>query len=204
MHSINRKQLVALGIAIAVILLMIEAWVPPPAHEVHSIGGTAVNAVAYPPPALTLDSDFTWWPGPATESLSSVACMHLRAPRLPCGRADVAAEYPNLVQGDHTLYFVWSGCVDWYGAGPVIPWAGSNVEYFASTRTLVLHCYVGTGLLYVPDRVFGSRSQLTYTLLAIPTTPIGAGALHIREDDRLEHLVGDQSTEYDLATATVN
>jgi hypothetical protein len=202
MTAINRKQLFGLGVALIAILLMIEAWVAPPAHPVHSFGGSDIKASAYTEP-IQQDADFYWKAGPAVESLSSIRCSHFTG-KPTCGPADIAFQFPGLQQAAHTLYYVWTGCVAWTGAGPVIPWAGYNIEYFASSRTLVLHCYIGTGVLYFPDRLFGSVAQQSGTLLAIPTAAMGSGALRIDEDDRMEHLVGDSSNEYELTTATID
>lgn len=208
MDSINRKQLVLLGIALLFVLFLVEAAVAPPAHAVHSIGGVAVNAAAYAPredpTEASSDAVIAWDAGPPTESLGDVKCHRFALGQPPCTPADISSHFPNLHQADHTLYYVWTGCVDWSGAGRVIPWAGSNIEYFPSSRTLVLHCFVGTGLIYFPEQLFGAPARRLGVLLAIPTSGIGAGRLDIREDDRLEHLVGDTSNEYLLATATIS
>ncbi len=110
---------------------------------------------------------------------------------------------PGLKQSSRTLYVVWSGCVDWSGAGAVIPWEGYNVEWVSSNRTLLLHCYTAKPWLYFPDRVYGAAAINPGALLAIPTSAMGSGDISIEEDDRLEHLVGDQSTVVQLATATI-
>jgi hypothetical protein len=185
---------------LVVLVALADAFIAPPAHDVHSVGGSSVQLSAY-------DSTSTvWWmTGPPTQSLPSVKCLDIGPNgRAPCAASDLASAFPTLQQTKNTLYFVWSGCVDWSGSGAVIPWAGYNAEFTASTRTVVLHCYLGTPWIYTPERLFGSRvAGGLNLLLAIPTSDLGAGSLQIREDDRLEHLIGDQSTEYELATATI-
>lgn len=202
MESINRKQLIGGLIALVAVLLGVEAWVPPPAHAVHSIGGTAVDATSYTPSQVAND-DFGWQTGPPSESLNDIECVHIST-RERCGPADISRRFPGLRQTAHTLYYAWIGCVVWSGVGPIIPWAGYNVEYFAASRTLVLHCYVGTGLLYLPDRVSGFAAAPVGVLLTIPTSAIGPGHLEVHEDDRLEHLIGDTDSEYRLATAAIS
>lgn len=41
-------------------------------------------------------------------------------------------------------------------------------------------------------------------LLVVPTSGIPAGNLNVIEDDRVEHLLGDDSTESELGTATIS
>ena len=198
MSAINRKQLIGLGIALVIVLLLVVAFVAPSGHEVHSPGGTSVTAAAYPS-----TDQLAWEPSGPSQSLGDMKCRDFAGGRSPCTREQIASAFPQLAQSDHTLYYVWSGCIDWSGAGAVIPWEGHNIEYFESSRTLLVHCYIGTAYVYRPETFFGVAGEFAGTLLAIPTSGIGSGSLQIREDDRLEHLVGDQSTEYDLATATI-
>ena len=203
--KLSRKRGVAIALTVLAIFLVADAFVPPPAHDVHSLGASRVSVSAYQPAISSADRvDFWWQPGPATDSLSDIKCTHIRDPQRPCTAPDVATEFPNLHQTDRTLYYVWTGCIEWSGHGAIIPWDGYNVEYFASSRTLVLHCYIGVGWVYFPERLFGMASLPRYILLAIPTSAMGSGRVSIREDDRLEHLAGDWSTEYDLATATIS
>jgi hypothetical protein len=180
------------AVALLAIFVLADAFVSPPGHEVHSSGGVGIGVQAYPG-----NQHEYWRPGNPTPTLADVKCT--TEPINP----DQRCSAPGLSQQDHTLYYVWSGCVQWSGAGAIIPWSGFNVEYFASTRTLVLHCYVGTPWVYFPERLYGVAAISPMVLLAIPTSAIGGGPIAIHEDDRLEHLVGDQSSEYPLATATI-
>jgi hypothetical protein len=40
--------------------------------------------------------------------------------------------------------------------------------------------------------------------VAVPTSSFQHGTVRIVEDDRLEHLLGDQSTEFQLATVAIS
>lgn len=195
----TRKRIVLVGSALVAMLLLGDAFVAPPVHAVHSPGAMDVNVTTIGP-----DRSVIWLPGRPTETLAEVKCD----PGSPTGRVGgcdptAAANALNMRQTDHTLYLVWSGCAEWTGAGEVIPWQGHNIEYLASSRTLVFHCYVAKPWVYQPERLYGSIAVPFNVLVAIPTSSMGAGQLTIEEDDRLEHLVGDQSTETHLATTTI-
>src|SRR6266581_5523605 len=58
--------------------------------------------------------------------------------------------------------------------------------------------------LYTPEYVYGLVALPRYLLAAVSTSEMTAGAITIIEDDHLEHLVGDQTDEYQLATATIS
>jgi hypothetical protein len=197
--SITRKQIIGLGLALAFALLVVDLLVGPPAHDVHSFGADAVTVASYPSDS---HSAFYWQKGPAAENLAAVMCEYRRAGSGPCTASDIASRFPELKQADHTVYYVWPGCSAWntlYGYG-----FGHNFEYFAPSRTLVVHCYMATGWLYVKPAPGYVQAGYAPVLLAIPTTSIRSGILHIDEDDRLEHWTGDLSTEYELTTATIS
>jgi len=139
-------------------------------------------------------------------NLADIACSTQSPYRSDptCNASTVTQYFPNLKQSPQTLYMVWAGCIDWSGAGVIIPWQGYNVEYFPSNRQLVFHCYTAKPWVYLPDRLMGVAAFPTLALYAVPTAAMGAGSLSIVEDDRLEHLMGDQSTEFQLATATLS
>ncbi len=164
-----------------------------------SIGGDAVTVAAYPSDS---GSAFYWQSGQAAENFGKITCEYWRAGAGPCTASDIASRFPQPKQSDHTLYYVWSGCSAWntlYGYQ-----SGHNFEYFASARTLVVHCYMATGWLYVKPAPGYVEAGYAPALLAVPTTSIGSGILHIEEDDRLEHWTGDLSTEYELTSATIS
>ena len=191
--------MIGVGVALALGLLVVDLLVGPPAHDVHSIGSDAVTVAAYPSDP---GSAFYWQRGQAAETLAMITCEYQRAGAGPCTASDIVSRFPQLKQSVQTLYYVWSGCSAWnrlYGYG-----SGRNFEYFASDRTLVVHCYMATGWLYVAPAPGYVEQGYAPVLLAIQTTAMGHGILHIQEDDRLEHWTGDWSTEYELATATIS
>ena len=68
----------------------------------------------------------------------------------------------------------------------------------------MLHCYVAEPWITIHRTEFGVAAQSTENLLVVPASSMGHGTIQIVEDDRLEHLVGDQSTESTYATATIS
>jgi hypothetical protein len=47
------------------------------------------------------------------------------------------------------------------------------------------------------------RASPTQVLLAIPTSSMGAGDIKVSEEDRLERWFGDESTTFQIGTATI-
>ena len=197
--TLTRGRVIAVTVVLVAIFLFAEAFVAPAsAHEVRSPSATAVQADHY-----TSTHAVFWQPGPPSESLANMSCTWIYAVGGPCTGAYVTSDFPGLHQTDHTLYYVWTGCIDWHGSGPKIDYRGFNIEYFAASRTLVIHCYAPTGWINFPLGIMGI-GPVTWVLLAIPTSDFGAGRLLIQEDDRLEHFVGETSTQFDLTTATIS
>jgi len=187
----RRRAVLGAGAAL-VIFLLADAFVEPPAHDVHSPGGTPVH-VSFFDAAQTL----FWKPGPPSESLSDMRCVYVQASSPPtCNGATVAGQFPQVAQTPRTLYLLWPRCFS-FGTG-----RGLNVEYLHSTRSLVIHCYTARPLLYATGPP-GANAALTWSLLSVPTESIGPGSLTIEEDDRIEHLIGDQSDEYLIEMATI-
>lgn len=50
----------------------------------------------------------------------------------------------------------------------------------------------------------GAFAEQPGAILVIPTESFLIGTVNIVEDDRIEHLVGDWSTEYPVATAPIS
>jgi hypothetical protein len=200
-EAITRKQLLGLGIAVILALMVVDGLVAPPAHDVHSIGATAVAPTIFRAQPNTYFGFHLLVVEP-TERLADLTCAanQAGAQAEPCTAEELSRLFPTLRQTDHTLYYVWSGC-RYPGRGSGY---GYNFEYLATGRTLVLHCYMATGWLYVKpgpgDRAEGYQPQL----LAIATASMGRGDLHFHEDDRLEHLAGDLSNEYDVGTVSIS
>lgn len=192
--KLNRGSRVSLAVALVVIFLLVVVFLPPPsAHEVHTDGGTTVKIGGYP----SNDSVY-WQPGPPSQSLADMRCFWRTQPAGQCSTA-----FPGLRQTEHTLYWVWTGCIRFTGRGPEIDWTGFNTEYFAADRTLVVHCYTATGWVNFPGGAMG-MATVTWVLLVVPTSDIGPGKLRLQEDDRFEHLLGENSHQFDLVTVQVS
>jgi hypothetical protein len=123
---------------------------------------------------------------------------------MPCPDDIARTYFASVNQTPNTLYLLWTGCVTWHGSGAITEWQGYNLEYFPSGRRLVIHCYAAERWLTHHQTLFGMAAIPRASLLVIPTSPLGVGTVQIVEDDRLEHLVGDWTTEYPLATATID
>jgi hypothetical protein len=195
----RRRRIVWLAIGAAVVLVLAVAFVPPPAHDVHSLGAAAVRVAAF-------DSGATlqWVSGQPSQSLADIKCL-VRSLQIAtsCDDTRLSNYYPRLTQKPQTLYFVWPHC-SWIENGGAIESQGFNLEYFSSSRTLTIHCFAAKPWLFVNQSGSGAAPSPLFTLLAVPTVSIGAGSIAIREDDRLEHLIGDQSTEFQVATANIS
>jgi hypothetical protein len=191
-------------VPLAVVMLGASLFIAPPPHPVHSSGATELQVTLFTsqPPNPPLYARVT-----ASESLDVMECgLWRRGSSLPCDPADPSWRiFPTAAQKPHTLYLLWYGCLDWSGAGPIIPWQGFNFEYLPGSRTVVAHCYKAAPYLYLPDRLYGVAAIPPYQLYAMPDDSFGSGTVTIQEDDRLEHLVGDQSlSQFRLASASVS
>jgi hypothetical protein len=199
----TRKRIVWLTVVVVIFLLMVEAFVRPPAHEVHMPGDIAVKAtlVVSSPPAYNYPLLLP------TQSLEAIRC-HLWRSRVrpvtttatcPDSAALAGMFFPSLTQSPKTLYFPWPRCPGtWTG------WDGFNLEYRSSSRTLVLHCYLAAPWIWRQPMRSDAIAEQPAAILVIPTESFLIGTVNIVEDDRIEHLVGDWSTEYPLATATIS
>jgi hypothetical protein len=195
----SRRRAVLLGVGAAVLIfLLADAFIAPPAHDVHSPGGIPAKVMFF-----ESDQNVWWDPTPPSQSLADMKCgAPSRA--TTCDASVVATDFPNLTQTPQTLYLVWAHCSDWSGHGEITPWDGSNIEYVPSSRQLVIHCYRAKPWLYAHQYLYGVAGTGRWALLSVSTAGIGTGTITILEDDHLEHLVGDQSDEYQLATATIS
>jgi hypothetical protein len=195
----RRRRIVRLVIGAAVVLVLADAFVPPPAHEVHSLDADAVRVAAFDSSAMV-----QWLPGQPSQTLADVNCF-TRSLQINtrCDENWLSDYFPGLTQNPQTLYLVWPHCV-WFENGSRFNSQGFNLDYFSSSRTLIIHCFAAKPWLFVNLSGHGMAPSPLFTLLAVPTASIGAGSITIREDDRLEHLIGDQSTEFQVATANIS
>jgi hypothetical protein len=102
-----------------------------------------------------------------------------------------------------TLYVGWLPCDSYSSWGGYGVSSGFNAEYIGASRTVIVHCYFARPWLWRPGPP-GVYAVAPLLLLLVPTNGIRAGTLTIVEDDRLEHLVGDQSSESPLGRALVS
>jgi hypothetical protein len=179
---------VALGVTPGVVFLAADAFGTPTPHHVQSPGAVTINAAW-----IYSSEQAVWVEGPPSESVAVLRCEP------PNGNG--AALCPHVDQAPETLYVVGTFC----GGYPKQPsWGeGQNVEYFPSSRILVVHCYSAKPVLDVP-RPPGVAFQVLTVLLAVPTAAMGSGQIRIFDDYRTEHLFGDQIDEYQVATATIS
>lgn len=188
---------IAAGAAL-LLFLGADAFISPTAHDVHSPGGIPAKVTFF---ESSQNAAWDW-----TRPSQSLADMKCRVPndRTMCDASVLATYFPNLTQTPQTLYLVWSHCSDSAGVGEVTLWDGYNFEYVPSTRELDIHCYRAKPWLYPHEYLYGVQGTGRWALVAVSTVGIGSGTITIVEDDHLEHLFGDQSSEYQIATATIS
>ena len=190
------SAVVAVIIALAQLLVLAQLFVSPQPHEVHT-----PNAIPIRVQTATSHTDALVTA--AGESIADLRCQIWRAGGFTLGGyrpntgpcpddATLALTYwPQFSQSPKTLYLAWTRC-----------WV-FNVEYIASNRTLVIHCFTA-GTLIPAVRLPGVVAQSFLSLLLIPTDAMSPGSVGIIEDDRVEHFIGDYSSEVPLATATIS
>src|SRR6266851_21127 len=186
--------------AAATVLVLFAAVVTPPAHEVHTVGGTAVMT------HFVSNTEYVAFRGesiPPSQSLDTIRCAYWRLGQRQststCPDNNVLASlyFPNLAQSSKTLYVPWLGCSSWSDS------SGSNVEYLPGSRTLLIHCYTAQPFVYLRRQpVMVAQAKPRPSLLIVPTDSLAVGPISIVQDYRVEHLLGDQSTEYQMAIAT--
>ncbi len=201
----RRRVVVWLGFgATSTILafLLTDAFGAPTAHDVHSSGGIPIQ-IQIP------NSESGSFGGSgrrlrASQSLSDVRCQVWLLQRpAPCPEeATLASAYwPTLTQSPRTLYLGWAPCGQ-YSFYPVPRFYGFNVEYVNSQRAVLIHCYFAAPWIrgHLPE---GVRTTGALSLLLIPTDAIPPGILSVVQEDRIEHLFGDQVTDFTVATAAI-
>ncbi|MFI5284603.1 MAG: hypothetical protein ACHQ0J_15980 [Candidatus Dormibacterales bacterium] len=187
---------IAVIIAAAQLIVFAQLFVSPQPHEVHT-----PNAI--PIRVQTATSQTEAFITVASESIADLRCQIWHAGRFtgqqvthntsPCPDDATlrSAYWPQFAQSLKTLYLAWSRC------------SVFNVEYTAFNRTLVIHCFTA-GTLIPPVRLAGVVAQPFLDLRLAPTDAMLPGSLSIIEDDRVEHFIGDFSSEVPLATATIS
>jgi hypothetical protein len=195
----NGWVIAGLSVVVTVWLIMgvtlVVAFVQPAPHEVHTPGSAVVNArlVEIPDRRPFVDR-----PQP-NESIDAIRCevWHARqSPTSTCPVGEVlAAEYfPALTQTPKTLYIPWDRCRA----------NGFNLEYQSSRRSLVIHCYTAQPWVNYELHLPGVVAERALAVLVVSTESLPPGDITIVEEDRIEHPLRDQSSEFQLATATIS
>jgi hypothetical protein len=199
--SLTRKQVIGIALAAVLVLILVAALVKPSPHEVHMPGAEALHVQlvdSFPPPLY-----FSQAIQPS-QSLNDVRCAIWRARHsqnsvCPDAATLAGMYFPKLTQSPRTLYILWLWCSHTMGAD------GFNVEYQSSRRAVVTHCYLARRWVWWQPKMTSTPSaEPSLSLLVVSTAPVPAGPVSIIEDARFEHLIGDQSTEYQLGTATIS
>jgi len=191
------------------LFLAVDACGTPVSHDIHTPGATPLTiqlADTDPLHALRFE------PVTPSESLDTIRCEiwhELNPPTSACpDSASLAnAYFPRLTQSPETLYFSWQRCGRTQAVYGTYSFAtGFNAEYRLSDRTLVLHCNsTGPWVYWFGMGIHGiGPLPPPPSLVTVAATSFGPGTMRIVEDDRLEHFVGDQSTEFQVATATIS
>lgn len=199
-HLLTRWRVVWLIATATAVLILIAAFYTPPAHEVHTPGGKALQAQGVVSEASEMIIDPRIRP---SQSLDTVRCEIWRVHQLPtstCPNSAALARryFPRITQSVNKLYLPWRGC-----PATGRDSEGENVEYLPASRTLAIHCYSAESFISMwrPNlRV----AQLPPILLLVPTESLSVGNISIVEEDRVEHLWGDHSYMNPIATATIS
>ena len=183
---------VAVGMLPGIVLLAglaADALVAPAPHEVQTPGAIPV-ATSW----IEATDQVEWVAGQPAQSFAELRCRTARSgATIPC---------PTVTAGaGPALYFVQALCV-----GPSsgsFSYQGHNLEYFPSRRTLVIHCYIARAWLDIGGPM-GVAAVPRAALVVVSTSAMGPGQIKIVEDNRVEHLFGDQSDEFQVASATIS
>jgi hypothetical protein len=194
-----RKGVAGLAIAVAVVLILVGAFVRPSPHEVRTPGAQELN----PQVANSDARAYSFQAVQPSESLNDVRCAmwrlgHAQPSQCPDAATLAGVYFPTLTQSAKTLYVPWLGCAYTMGAD------GFNVEYQPSRRALVMHCYVARPWVWSEPRTMVAEPQPRLSLLLVPTGSIQAGPVTVIQDNRVEHFFRDESYEVQLGTATIS
>jgi hypothetical protein len=202
-HWETHDRIIRLSVTVIVALilatLLAVAFLPPPAHDVHTPGAIAIEVhIAAIPPTVTI-----WRHIGPSQSLAEIRCQAWHedvgnsqaGDQCPDGASLALRYWPKLKQSSKALYI---------GSCDQSLDVGVNVEYLVVNRTLTIHCY-STAPWIAGIGHSGAAALCCFPeLLVISTNAIRSGSLSIIQDDRIERLFSDQSREFQLATATIS
>ncbi len=190
------KWIASLSASLVVALVLADACVAPADRDIHSSGAIAIRV------SMAFSEGPVFGSIKPSQSLAEIRCqVFQRNGRQTCPDDTVLALnlWPRLKQTPKTLYVGLPSSCDPY------TWVtGFNVEYFRSNRTLVFHCHVAAPWISIPTSARGMMTIISTDLVLVSTDAIPGGRLTVVQDDRIEHLIGDQTTETALGTVTIS
>jgi hypothetical protein len=205
-HWQRSKPVARLGVVVvvvAMIAVLAIAFMSPPPHEVHSPGSSPLRFATF-----VSDQTVGWETGGPSQSLADMHCIfHIRQPVGQSQQRDansLSNHFPALSQQPHVLYLIRPQCI-WIENGHEMRSLSFSADFLPATRALVIHCYAASASLLIPisSGGAGTRAAPTQVLLVIPTSSMGAGDIKVSEEDRLERWLGDESTTFQIGTATI-
>lgn len=189
--------LAASALALALVGLLIGvSWTPTP-HPIRTAGATAITN--FQVVDRNASSFYVSVAPPPSMSLAELRCAVWRARSATCPDPTTLAQrlWPNLAQSPETLYVVLPvACLTSFGGYRL------NVEYIASSRTLTIHCY-SAAAWYVPQPPPGVGPAPSSGLILVGTAEIRPGNVTVVADYRVEHLLGDDSTQVVVGGVTI-
>ena len=190
------KWIASLSTSIVVALVLAGTCITPADHDIHSPGALAINV------SIAFAEGPVFGSIRPSQSLADVRCqVWQRNGRPSCPDDAVLSKtfWPRLTQTPKTLYVgVPSSC------DPYDYVVGFNVEYLRSERALIFHCHLAAPWIALPTGAHGVVMLPSTALVLLPTSAISPGILRVVRDDRIEHLIGDQTTETELGTVTIS
>jgi hypothetical protein len=189
-RQIGRTVRFLVGTALLISLLTVVCTTPA-AHEVRSSGAVPVRIQAF-----SLMRPFSAAVTP-TQSLTDLRCQlwkSFRGPTCP-DELTLALQirfFPDFAAMPRAVF-----------VGLLYPCGQLSAEYTSQSRTLVFHCYYAAPWLQIP---YGPASMPfpATTFVMASTEDIRPGQLRIDRDDRIEHWVFDQSSEYQIGAVTAS
>jgi hypothetical protein len=191
------KWIASLSTSAALALVLAGACLAPADHDVYSSGGVRVTVKLADP----LDSPRFYGRIRPSQSLLDVRCQVWQRTSIgscPDEATLARAYWPRLTQTAKTLYVGLPSSCDPYDYV-----ADFNVEYLASGRTLIIHCHRAAPWIALPASGSGVAMTISTVLVQVSTDSIPVGKVRVVQDDRVEHLIGDQATESDLGDVNI-
>ncbi len=193
------KWIASLGASAAFALVLADACITPADHEIHSPNGIAIKGeIANPIESVPSYYGLLQPRGPLrpSQSIADDRCQVWRqhmSGRCPDDATLAPSMWPHIKQRPATLYV---------GLLPSCP-GYFNIEYLASDWTLIIHCHVAWPWIALPTSARGVEAIRGTTLVEAAIDAITPGEIRVVQDDRIEHLIGDQTKETELGTVTI-